>query len=156
MMSNFVFKGVRKMSKYIVFQVGTEQYGLAIEKINSIEVFKPITWVPGSKAYFSGISSYRGELTPIVDIRNLLGIESDPNLTQTKLIFVYEGSEHVGLLVDEAKHILDISEEQISFMANVLGNSNSTYLRGIANLEDNIIGIINSDEIVNISKELVY
>ncbi|MGV3487093.1 MAG: chemotaxis protein CheW [Tuberibacillus sp.] len=145
------------MAKYLVFELNAERFGLNIESILSIETMKSITWVPGTKDYLKGLLNIRGELTPIIDMRTFLSMpKSEDELKYAKIIIVYDENEHLGLLVDEAKVIIDIPEDKIDPVSDVFEQNESMYIEGIANLEDKGIGILNLEKIFEVTKELVY
>ena len=145
------------MGKHLIFELNSEKFGLDIESILSIETMKSVTWVPGTKDYLKGLLNIRGELTPIIDMRTFLSMnKSEEELKYAKIIIVYDDNEHLGLLVDEAKVIIDIPDDKIDPVSDVFEQNESMYIEGIANLEDKGIGILNLEKLFTVTKELVY
>ena len=61
---------------------GDELYGIDIESITEISKLTPVTFVPGAPAYILGVTSLRGQIVPVVNLRGILGV--DPESTPWK------------------------------------------------------------------------
>lgn len=104
----------------IVFQVGNEEYGISVDHVISIEKFENATRIPNLPDFVKGIVKSRGELIPVIDFEQVLYQTTLLNNDQSKLIVLNTEELHIGLLVKEAKEILNIPQEslkQIGLMA---------------------------------------
>ena len=59
------------------------------------------TRVPGAKAWIRGLANVRGQLLPIVDLRQFLGSGVTPITRNTRVVVVNHREIPAGLLVDE-------------------------------------------------------
>ena len=60
-----------------------------------------ITRVPGAKAWIRGLANVRGQLLPIVDLRQFIGSGVAPATRNTRIVVVNHREIPAGLLVDE-------------------------------------------------------
>jgi purine-binding chemotaxis protein CheW len=58
----------------VVFDLGTESYGVDIETVREIIRMQDITKMPGTPAYVQGVINLRGKVTPVVDLRARFGL----------------------------------------------------------------------------------
>jgi twitching motility protein PilI len=59
------------------------------------------TRVPGAKAWIKGLANVRGQLLPIIDLRQFLGSGQTPITRNTRVVVVNHREIPAGLLVDE-------------------------------------------------------
>lgn len=128
-------------NKVVVFLVGNEEYAIPIENVRSIEKVEGITPIPHLPNYVTGIFKVRGELIPALDTERIL-YNRPINLGETVRIIVLQTEDmSLGILVNEAKEILDIPPERIK-QVGLVAYQKTSYFTGVANLESRLITII--------------
>jgi chemotaxis signal transduction protein len=60
-----------------------------------------MTRVPGAKLWIKGIANVRGQLLPIIDLRQFLGSGTTPVNRNTRILVVNHREIPAGLIVDE-------------------------------------------------------
>ncbi|MGG3020005.1 chemotaxis protein CheW [Geobacillus stearothermophilus] len=125
-----------------------EYFGINIHQIRSIEILQNITKIPKTISCVKGITNLRGNVIPVVDLRERLSMESTSYTDQTRLVVVTINDTDVGLIVDAANEVLDIQEEQIQPTPTVNGNS-IEFLAGIANLENRILILLDIEKLLS-------
>jgi purine-binding chemotaxis protein CheW len=94
--------------------LGTELYGLPIAGIRGIARLQPITFVPGAPGMIVGVTSLRGQMLPVVDLRAVLGIEDGPRPAESatrgraRIVVVSQGDIQAGLLVDGVTEVHEV------------------------------------------------
>lgn len=134
-------------SKVVVFQVGTEEYAIPIEQVISIEKVEGITPIPHLPVYVKGIVKVRGELLPVLDLEEILYHRTIQYNDQTRMIVVKTDELTIGVLVNDAKEIIDIEKENLKQLGLVAFNKTS-YFTSIANLESRLITLIDPSKLV--------
>jgi chemotaxis-related protein WspB len=86
----------------IVFQAGKERFGLDAAEV--VEMAPPVACraLPHAPAYVAGLSNYRGETVPVIDVSALLTGAPAPLLMSTRLILVRYRGRVLGLLAERA------------------------------------------------------
>ena len=126
--------------KAVIFTVNQEDYGLDINDVISIERMQSFTAIPSSSAYIRGIITIRGIVTPIIDLRMALGHVKSTDTDSTRIIVIDRKEHPIGLIVDGAKDVLDISSDsiqQISIMSEI------DFIQGISKMNDRLLILIN-------------
>lgn len=134
-------------NKFVVFTVGSEEYAIPIENVLSIEKIEGITPIPQLPDYVSGIIKVRGELIPAIDTERILYNRS-MSLGDTERIIVLRTEEmSLGVLVKEAKEILDFPAEIIK-QVGLVAYRKTSFFTGVANLDSRLITIISPSVLV--------
>lgn len=73
-----------------------------------------LTRVPGAKPWLKGLANVRGQLLPIVDLRQYLGSGVTPATRNTRIVVVNHREIPAGLLVDEVLGFRRFTESEFS------------------------------------------
>lgn len=134
---------VNDAKQYIILKFDSEQYGIDIAYIENIVRLQPITRVPHSQDYFLGIINLRGEVVPVMSMRRKFDLPDKENTNASRiLILKIEGSGKIGILVDEVREVVSLSEEQIEQVASENMDTRA-YLMGVGKYNNTLISLIN-------------
>jgi purine-binding chemotaxis protein CheW len=134
--------------KCVVIRMYNEYFGINIHQVRSIERLQNITAIPTTLSYVKGITNLRGNVIPVVDLRERLLMEPITYTNQTRLVVVTINEVDVGLIVDAANEVIDIHKEQIQPAPTITGN-NIEFLSGIAKLEDRILILLDIEKLLS-------
>src|SRR5690606_18807984 len=109
----------------------------------SIEKLISITRVPKTPSYTKGVINLRGVVTPIVDLRERFGMEVKPLDDSSRIIIVSLEEFEVGLIVDAANDVIDISVESIEPQPEVVGSIESEFISGVAKIDKRLLVMLN-------------
>ena len=124
--------------------VGNEQYGIDISYIDNIVRMQKITRVPKVQSYFKGIISLRGEIVPIMSIRTKMGLEDDVFTNASRIIILkLEEMGMIGVIVDEVKEVVNLSEDEIEKVSN-----KGRFINGIGKHGEELISLLEISAIV--------
>ncbi|MBA8882472.1 chemotaxis protein CheW [Dokdonella fugitiva] len=98
----------------IGFRIGDRHFVSSIAEVNEILTPPVVTLVPGAKSWLLGVANVRGNLVPVVDLRDFVGGGRSPNTETTRVLVVRQHGGSVGLLVDEVLGQRSFSEEQLT------------------------------------------
>jgi len=139
--------------KVIVFTLGHEEYGIEVDKVQTIERMSPITRVPKTPAFVKGVINLRGVVVPIIDLRGRFGLPESEYTENTRIINVAVKDLEVGFIVDSANDVIDIDSDTIENPPEVVGGIKAKYLRGVAKVSDQrLLIMLNLDEVLNKSE----
>jgi len=79
-----------------------------------LSVPSSITRVPGAKPWIRGLANVRGQLLPIIDLRQLIGSGVAPATRNTRIVVVNHREIPAGLLVDEVLGFRRFAESEFS------------------------------------------
>lgn len=133
--------------KTLVFKVGQEEYGIHIGQVVSIERMQNITPYPNRPPHVLGVTSIRNIVTPVVDIRAALTGQSLKPTDAAQIIIVQVDEKTIGLVVDAATDVLDISTTTIQYPA-ISETKDVTYLKGIAKLDNRLFILLDIEKLL--------
>lgn len=132
---------MNESNKAVVFRVGSEEYAISISNIISIEKMEGATPIPQMPQYVKGIVKVRGELIPVVDLQNILYNRNLDMNEGTRLIVLNKNGLSLGVLVQEAKEIIDIPADRLKEIG-FIAFQKTNFITGVANLDQRLIAVI--------------
>jgi purine-binding chemotaxis protein CheW len=123
----------------VVFKLGDEEFGVDISQVREIIKLVEITKMPNSPVFVEGVINLRGSIATVIDLRKRLGIESNGNSEDTRIIIVELGNDIVGMIVDSVTEVLRMSVRDIDESALLTSQVEAEYVRGVGKLEDRIL-----------------
>ncbi|MBQ9610914.1 MAG: purine-binding chemotaxis protein CheW [Lachnospiraceae bacterium] len=133
---------VSDLKQYIILKFDSEQYGIDISYIDNIVRLTPITRVPHTQPYFLGIINLRGEVIPVMSMREKFELPFKENTNASRILIIkYEGAK-IGILVDEVKEVVTLSDEEIEKVTSENAEAR-TYLTGVGKYNEILVSILN-------------
>jgi purine-binding chemotaxis protein CheW len=112
---------------------------------------QPITKIPKTPEYMSGVIDVRGGAVPVIDLRLKLQIQQSEQTVDTCIIVLELGSEDesilVGAIVDSVQEVIAISEENIDPPPRFGTKLDIEYIEGISKQDEHFIMILNIEKI---------
>ncbi|AYC30774.1 chemotaxis protein CheW [Paenisporosarcina cavernae] len=139
--------------KVIVFQLAGKEYVIPVHQVQSIEKIMHITRVPKTPSYVKGVLNLRGVVTPIIDLRERFGIETKVADDHSRMIMAKVGELEVGLIVDAANDVLDISPDMIEPQPDVVGSIENTFIEGVAKIDRRLLVLLNLEQVLHPVKQ---
>lgn len=137
--------------QFVVFKLDSEEYGIDILRVKTIEKMSNITRVPKTPSYVKGVMNLRGEVVPIINLREKFNLKHTEESENTRIIIVYVDDITVGLIVDSASEVIEIDSTLIEEPPESLGNIEISNIYGIGKLENRIIILLDVCKILNIA-----
>lgn len=129
------------MNKVVVFQTGNEEYAIPLQHVVSIEKIEEMTPIPQMPEYVKGMIEIREELFPVIDLEYIFYHRFTKITESARLVVIQSEELSLGVLVNDAKEIIDIPTDKIKQVA-LLAHTKTAYISGIVSLDGRIITII--------------
>jgi purine-binding chemotaxis protein CheW len=139
------------MAQLLTFVIDTEEYGVEILRVQEIRGWSRPMPIPNTPSYVLGVINIRGDIVPIADLRERLGIErraAGPT-TAVVVLRVGQGARQriMGIVVDAMSDVTDVAMDQIKPPPDFGAASQSGLTKGIATLADKMVTILEVDRI---------
>jgi twitching motility protein PilI len=86
----------------VAFRMGGETFLVAREETREVLGYPAVvTRIPGAKTWVKGLANVRGQLLPMLDLRQFLGSGSTTPQRNTRVVVVLHREVPAGLMVDE-------------------------------------------------------
>jgi len=138
------------MSKpYILFEVADTTYAVKSDQVQQMEMIEKITSVPNTPDFVEGIVYLRGQVVPVINLRQRFGFDKVPYDIRSRLIVVNLDQRVVGLAVDLGREFVSIDEEQIVPTPEDIKKVNADYLSGMVMMDERLTLILDLKNILN-------
>jgi purine-binding chemotaxis protein CheW len=136
--------------QFIVTYLGSDQYGIDIQYIDNIIVMQSITRVPKAQTYFKGVINLRGEIVPVMSLRNKLSMPEVELTSKSRIIIVRPERQAapVGIIVDEVKEVVNLDSEHIEKIAYDEKDEKANYSLGVGKFGSDLINLLNIPSVV--------
>ncbi|MDI6717054.1 MAG: chemotaxis protein CheW [Actinomycetota bacterium] len=143
--------GVERSSEQyqlVVFEVGSESFGIDISLVQEIIRLQPITEVPKAPMYVKGVINLRGKVIPVVDLRERFGFAVNEETKATRIVVVNVLGNTVGMIVDAVSEVLRLSSDAIEPPSTIIESVGSQYLKGIGKVEDRLVMLLDLSKLL--------
>ncbi|MDH5807089.1 MAG: chemotaxis protein CheW [Candidatus Methanomethylicaceae archaeon] len=136
----------------IAFLLDKEVYGIEVQQIKEIIKVRDYVTVPNAPNYIEGVINLRGQVTPIVSLRKIFGMEKKPLDENSRIIMVELESEVVGLIVDSVLGVISVMRNDIVKPPLLTSNNANSFITGIIRQDDQLIILIDVMKLMNNAK----
>ncbi|MFD1849053.1 chemotaxis protein CheW [Oceanobacillus bengalensis] len=140
-------------SKYIIFKLHDQSFGVNVEQVTSIERLQEITAVPRASRFIKGVTYIREETTPIIDLKERLVMKETETTDDTRILVVTIQGMQIGLIVDAATEVKDIDVAMIEPAPKIVGGVHDTFIKGVAKLEEGLLILLELDAVIDSEEE---
>jgi purine-binding chemotaxis protein CheW len=106
----------------VEFIIGEDKFAVNLFDVREIVEASKITPLPHAPSHVRGIIDLRGEITTIIDLRQLLRIKAAKDASTADLRFIVMddtvSSQKTGIVVDEVTSVLTVSVKDIDQATN--------------------------------------
>lgn len=137
-------------AKYLMFNLGDEEYGIDIARITAIEELPQITTIPDMPNFVKGVINLRGKVIPAVDLRLRFGIEEREYDDRTCIVIVSVDDSTIGLIVDIVSEVHEIKNNDIGPPPSFKNTSGKEqYISGLAKKGEEVKIILDVEKIIS-------
>ncbi|MFP4660982.1 MAG: chemotaxis protein CheW [Halanaerobiales bacterium] len=138
----------REEKQFIVFSLGEEKFGVDVKQIKQIIPMDESTHIPNAPSFVKGVINLRGDIIPIVELKEKLTLEIDSAVSKEgKIIIVELDNNSVGMQVDSVSEMMRIYEDEIADPPGIVKGINRNYLKGVGKLNDKLLILLDLDKI---------
>lgn len=136
------------MKQVAILKLATEYYALDIMKVNTIREYEVPNRIPHAKPFVKGVINLRGQIVPILDLREILGYDEDFSNEKRKIIIIENEDELLGLIIDEVLSISRIEDSQIEDLDKVGFTDFADVIESVAKFDDKLVAILSIAKIL--------
>lgn len=126
----------------MVLGSGARLIGVFADEAESVVNWKRPTPLPSAPASVLGVISLRGRMATVLDPLMLLGEGHADRDAEFAFIIMLRGEEQLALAVERVEKIIEVTAEEVQPF-----NSNSDLVRGLVQLEGNLVAVLNLQEL---------
>lgn len=131
----------------VVFRLGDQEFGVDINLVQSIEKQVNVVPVPNSMKYISGIVNLRGEVIPVMSLKEKFSMEDQSKGDNTVIVNLPDMK--IALEVDEVIEIGELQPDKISLMPKLAKTENTEYLDRVASIDNKLVILLDINKILS-------
>jgi purine-binding chemotaxis protein CheW len=142
-----------QLLQLVSFQVGGEDFGLDILRVQEIIRVQDLTRVPNSPGFVDGVINLRGKVIPVIALRKRLGLDNQAHDKQTRIVVVEAKETVLGFIVDSVSQVLRISAGAVEPPPR-LGKVAREYVSGVGKMDDRLLILLDVDRLMGDAEEI--
>jgi purine-binding chemotaxis protein CheW len=135
---------------YLMFKLNNSRYGIPASAAQELFFLPEVTAIAEAPTGILGVINLRGELLPVIDVHQLLGLPRPPFQLNDSMIVLESQTQRVGIIVSQVNDVQAIAPDRIT--ARLYGQSEKNlqdvFVNGIATVEDSIATLLNPELLV--------
>lgn len=136
-----------EMVKIVIFSLGERNFAFYGSVSKSILTYEPVTSVPGSPPFLSGIINVRGDIESVINLHKILGIPEKKADDKTRIIIAGNEKIRSGILVDAVHDVVDIPVRNISPPVSTLDEKTLDIVEGEIEYMGGMAVLLNLDKV---------
>ena len=133
----------------IAFQLGREEYGVAVSSVREVSRVSDITRVPQAPEHIRGVMNLRGRILPVLELRTRLGhpplLEPGP---KARVVLAEVHGRVIGLLVDAVAQVLKVPSDRVVPPPDDARAAEADYVTGVAEYDGRLIILLDLERML--------
>jgi purine-binding chemotaxis protein CheW len=148
-------KESQELLQLVSFNLGSEEFGIDILKVQEIIRLINITKIPNSPEFIEGVINLRGRVIPVISLRIKLGMQKIEYSNSTRIIVVEISNNIVGFVVDGVSEVLRIPANITEPPPSMVAGVDSEYITAVGKLEDRLLILLDLEKILALNENEV-
>ncbi|MCB1752419.1 MAG: purine-binding chemotaxis protein CheW [Gammaproteobacteria bacterium] len=141
--------------EYLTFSLGTEEYGVDILRVSELRGWGAVTRIPNAPEYVKGVLNLRGNIVPVFDLRQRLGIPFRAYEKETVVIILRVVAsmteKNIGVVVDAVSDVLCATAAEIQPSPDFGARLKTDLINGMISANDKMVMLLDVDKLKNFS-----
>lgn len=124
------------------FAMGSETYGVDILKVQEIRQWEGATPLPRTAQHVRGVINLRGEIVPVLDLRERLGLPVAQGGRPVVIVFRLH-EKRVGGIVDAVLDVHSLAEGEVQ-----AAPAGAEFVAGLATVEEQLLILLDTERLM--------
>jgi purine-binding chemotaxis protein CheW len=145
-----------RAGKYLIFRLGSEEFGAEVLKVREIMGLQDITAIPQVPTHVKGVINLRGKVIPVIDLGLKFGMAAQEYTPRTCIVVAHtrQGDDEImiGMIVDGVVEVLNLMASDIEDTPDFGPGVTAPYLTGMAKIKGKVKILLDIDEVLQRSE----
>jgi purine-binding chemotaxis protein CheW len=142
------------IQKVLWFTLGYEDYAISVEYVQTVITEAVLTPVPNTPRFVKGVSNLRGNLVPVVDLKEMFQMPGARE-SENMMVMLEVGAMKVGMIVDKVNEVLEIDYSKLQPPPPSVSGFGAEYIVGMFKLATQILIVVDIEKVLNIAREMI-
>lgn len=152
-MSKYDIDKTQQATQYLTFTLRDEGFAIEIAKVREVLDVTTMTKIPRMPEYLSGVINLRGNVVPVMDLGQKLGMGSFEQTKNTCVMIVELALDgdivEMGVLTDSVQMVLDLPSDAIEPVPKMGTNLNTEFIKGMGRQsKEKFLIILDIDKVI--------
>ena len=134
--------------QFLSFQLGAEEYGIDILRVQEIRAYETATRIPNTPAFIKGVINLRGIIVPVVDLRMKFGLATAEYNEVTVVVVLNVADRTIGVVVDKVSDVLSLAPGDIRPAPEFTARVENAFVRGLATIDERMLIIADIEQLM--------
>jgi purine-binding chemotaxis protein CheW len=141
--------GVGDARQFVIFHVADEMFAVPLAEVQEIIRMPEVVHVPMSPGALEGLANLRGNVLPVIRLRQIFGMSSVEHDDATRVVILDQGRP-VGLVVDRVANVVTVENDRIEAVAAIRGTVDTDLMTGMIKASDgkSMVMILDAGKVV--------
>ncbi len=140
-------------SKFVIFRLAEQVYAIPMQRVLETDRMPRVTFVPGLPSSLRGITNLRGDILPIVDLRQLFGLgETELTAGHRLLIVKSNDNSQVGLIVDALGGLGTFGIDRSPDLQQIENQELKQLLNGCGEHKGQTVNVLDLDKVFTVTE----
>ena len=145
-----------RQSQYLLFLVDNLYYAIKALKVSEIVEFESYTKVPMMQSFVMGVTNIRGNIIPIIDLKDRFGFGVSKIGKRSSIAVVNQEFEseniQIGFLVDEVYEVAEIGTSKLKTTPEFGSKIDGRFIDVMGKFGDDYIPILNISSVLDVDE----
>ena len=129
--------------------------GIEILKVQEIIGMMNVTKFPKAPYYVRGVINLRGNVIPVIELRKKFDMDVIEDTEKTCIIVIQLEKLREGIIVDEVREVIDISEQNIETPPQFGIDDDMNFVKGVGKIDEKVIILLDIDRLISGDTEII-
>ena len=132
------------------FFLGNQEFVIPTLAVQEVIKYSTPARLPAAPSFVAGIINQRGKITPLIRLRDLLGIPLEGGREHKFTIICQRRGLQMGLLIDEVRTMYRVAQRDIDWRIETHLGAGIDFISGLLKVQDKLVSIVSVDKIVEV------
>lgn len=115
----------------VEFELAHERYGIESKWVKEVFPLKELTPMPCTPPFILGITSIRGQIIPVMDIKRFFDLPSTSITNLNRLMIIRGDDMQIGILADAIESVRELEKNAIHEKPGARADKRHDYVKGV-------------------------
>ena len=135
-------------NRYLIFSIGKRSFAVPSDRV--IQIIEPgtVSPVPETPDYITGITSFRGEIVPVVELGKIFGLEGAAGTRRVSIVMEFRGKK-CAFTVDSVDSLENVESKTTAGIEALKGLPEREFILSILKVEDRLVLALRLDMLLD-------